>query len=144
MINPPSRIPKTSSKHTADVLLRAALSKKALNPVLIRLEGLTSVTDYFLIVSARSRRHVKAVAEAVLEDGRKQKIRRYSTEGVQEGNWALLDYGDVVVHIFQTPVREFYDLEGLWAEAPRETLPPDLLREIEVVAQEQDKLEEEW
>jgi ribosome-associated protein len=144
MTNSPWRVPKTSSKHRAEVLLRAAMSKKALNPVLIRLEGLTSVTDYFLIVSARSGKHVTAVAEAVLADARKHKIQRYSTEGVQEGNWALLDYGDVVVHVFQTPTREFYDLEGLWAEAPRETLPPDLLKEIEAAAQEPDDLEEEW
>ncbi len=144
MSKPPLRVSKTSSKHRAEILLRAALSKKALNPVLIRLEGLTSVTDYFLIVSARSGKQVKAIADAVLSDARTHKIQRYSTEGIQEGNWALLDYGDVVVHIFQQPTREFYDLEGLWAEAPREILPPDLAKEIEAAAQEEDDLEEEW
>ncbi len=144
MTDSPLRDLTKSSRNRAEILLRAALSKKALDPVLIRLQGLTSVADYFLIVSARSGKQVKAVAEAVLSDARKHKIQRYSTEGVQEGNWALLDYGDVVVHIFQKPTREFYDLEGLWAEAPREVFPPDVLKEIQAAAQEPDELEDEW
>lgn len=144
MTDSPLRGLTKSSRNRAEILLRAALSKKALDPVLIRLQGLTSVADYFLIVSARSGKQVKAVAEAVLSDARKHKIQRYSTEGVQEGNWALLDYGDVVVHIFQKPTREFYDLEGLWAEAPREVFPPDVLKEIQAAAQEPDELEDEW
>ncbi|MFZ5866145.1 MAG: ribosome silencing factor, partial [Thermodesulfobacteriota bacterium] len=98
------------------------------------LKGLTSLTDYFLIVSARSTRHAKAVAEAVLLDAKKHKIQRYSAEGIDQGTWALLDYGDVVVHVFHTPVREFYDLEGLWAEAPREPLPADVQAELVAVA----------
>lgn len=122
-------------KEKAEILLRAALSKKALNPILIRLTGLTTVADYFLIVSATSGRHVKAVADAVLMDARKHQLARFSAEGIQEGNWALLDYGDVVVHIFRKPVREFYDLEGLWIEAPREVFSGDLLKEIEAAAE---------
>jgi len=131
-----------SSRDKAEILLRAALSKKALDPVLIRLEGLTSLADYFLIVSARSGRQVKAVAEAILTEARQHRLERFSAEGVQEGNWALLDYGDVVVHVFQTPVREFYDLEGLWAEAPREPFSGDLLREIHAGAEPTEEFEE--
>lgn len=127
--------PEEASKEKAEILLRAALSKKALNPILIRLTGLTTVADYFLIVSATSGRHVKAVADAVLMDARKRRLARFSAEGIQEGNWALLDYGDVVVHIFRKPVREFYDLEGLWIEAPREVFSGDLLKEIEAAAE---------
>jgi ribosome-associated protein len=126
---------RTSSKAKAVSLLRAALSKKALDPVLIRLKGLTSITDYFLVLSGSSTRHVTAIAEAVVESARKQRIDRLSSEGVHQGNWALLDYGDVIVHVFREPVREFYDLEGLWSEAPLEKLPDDLIREIEAEAE---------
>ena len=87
-------------REKAEVLLRAALSKKALNPILIRLGDLTTLADYFLIVTARSGRQVKAIAEAVLEDAKKQGIERFSVEGVTQGHWALLDYGDVIVHVF--------------------------------------------
>ncbi|MBM4329380.1 MAG: ribosome silencing factor [Deltaproteobacteria bacterium] len=138
-----TRAEETSSKEKAEILLRAAVAKKAMNPVLIDLKGLTSLTDYFLIVSARSTRHARAVAEAVLLDAKKQKIQRYSAEGVDQGTWALLDYGDVVVHVFHTPVREFYDLEGLWAEAPREPLPPDILEEMKELEAQRPDIDEE-
>jgi ribosome-associated protein len=134
--------PGPTSKAKSEILLRAALSKKALSPVLIRLEGLTTLADYFLIVSARSARQVSAVAEEVMTKGRQHRLERLSAEGVKEGNWALLDYGDVVVHIFQRPVREFYDLEGLWKEAPREALPHDLAEDATPAEDEED--EEEW
>jgi ribosome-associated protein len=58
------------------------------------------------------------------------KLEELSAEGVKDGRWALLDFGDVVVHVFHTPIREFYDLEGLWADAPRATFSPELAREI--------------
>jgi ribosome-associated protein len=133
-----------TSKEKAIILLRAAVSKKATDPLLIRLDGLTVLTDYFLIVSARSAKHVTAVAEAVIEDARKRKIVRYSSEGLHQGNWALLDYGDVIVHIFHQPVREFYDLESLWAEAPRETIPSDILAELETTTEEPEEDEDWW
>ena len=133
--------PDKAPKEKAEILLRAALSKKALNPTLIRLTGLTTVADYFLIVSATSGRQVRAVAEAVLRDARKHRLARFSAEGVQEGNWALLDYGDVVVHVFRKPVREFYDLEGLWVEAPREVFSDDILKEIDAAAEGTDEEE---
>lgn len=132
------------SKEKAETLLRAALSKKAVNPVLIRLAELTTLTDYFLIVSAGSGRQVKAIAEAILEHAKHRGIDRYSAEGVHQGNWALLDYGDVIVHVFQKSVRDFYDLEGLWAEAPREKFPDDLTREIEAAAEPVAEEDEEW
>lgn len=141
MKDSPEKRPSMNSREKAEMLLRFALSKKALDPVLIKLEGITTLTDYFLILSARSTRQVTAVAEAVLQDARKEKIKRFSAEGVERGSWALLDYGDVVVHIFHKPVREFYDLEGLWAEAPREELPEEIKREVEAAAESD---EDEW
>ncbi|AFM27361.1 ribosome silencing factor [Desulfomonile tiedjei] len=139
-----THIPVGDSKEKAETLLRAALSKKAVNPVLIRLAELTTLTDYFLIVSAGSGRQVKAIAEAILEDAKHKGIDRFSVEGVHQGNWALLDYGDVIVHVFQKSVREFYDLEGLWAEAPREKFPDDLTQEIEAAAEPIAEEDEEW
>ncbi len=131
-------------KAKAEILLRAALSKKAINPVLIRLQELTTLADYFLIVTGRSSKQVKAVAEAVRTEAKKHNIERFSVEGVAQGLWALLDYGDVIVHIFHTPVREFYDLEGLWAEAPREEFTGDLAREIRAAEEslQEDDLED--
>jgi ribosome-associated protein len=120
-----------SPKQRAELLLRAALRKKASNPVLIRVAKLSSIADYFLIVSARSGRQVKAVAESIIEDSRSRNMRPLSVEGLQQGNWALLDFGDIIVHVFFEPTREFYDLEGLWIEAPREQLSEDILRELE-------------
>lgn len=129
----PSRddAPVLTPREKAEILLRAALSKKAVNPVLIRLQELTTLADYFLIVSGQSGKQVTAVAEAVLAEAKKHNIERLSAEGVTQGHWALLDYGDVIVHVFHTPVREFYDLEGLWVEAPREVFTGDLALEIE-------------
>jgi len=138
----PSRddAPALTPREKAEILLRAALTKKAFNPVLIRLQKLTTLADYFLIVSGRSGKQVTAVAETVLAEAKKHHIERLSAEGVKQGHWALLDYGDVIVHVFHTPVREFYDLEGLWAEAPREVFSGDLASEIEAA---KDGLEED-
>jgi ribosome-associated protein len=141
-IEPGSAIQMTS-KEKAEILLLAALSKKAFDPVLLRLDELTALTDYFLIFSGGSGKHVKSVAEAVIEDASKNKFQRFSAEGVKLGNWALLDYGDVIVHVFQKPVREFYDLEGLWAEAPREVFSEDISRQIEAGGKKDDEEEEQ-
>jgi ribosome-associated protein len=140
MISQPDSSLVMPSKDKSIALLRAALTKKALNPVLLKLDKVTPITDYFLIVSAGSAKQVQAVADAVEDEARGRGFKRLSSEGVQQGNWALLDYADVIVHIFQPSIREFYDLEGLWSEAPRETLPEDVLQEVEAarVANEDD------
>ena len=145
MSNSDKTSPLMSSKEKAFLLLRAVLSKKAMEPVLVRLIGLTSITDYFLLVSGTSAKQVQAIAEGVLEDAKRNKIDRLSAEGVGQGNWALLDYGDVIVHIFRKPIREFYDLEGLWAEAPRESFPADIQQEIDLAAErEEDDIDQDY
>lgn len=80
---------------------------------------LSSIADYLLICSGASDRQVQAIANSVEEGLKKNKARPLSTEGIREGHWALIDYGDVIAHIFLEPVREFYNLEGLWPEAPK-------------------------
>ena len=103
--------------------LKAATSKKALDIVLLDLRGLSNITDYFLIISGNSDRHVQSIAEAILENMEREGHRPLGIEGLSQGRWVLLDYDDVVIHIFYEPVRRYYDLEGLWADAPR--LPLD-------------------
>jgi len=95
-----------------------ALDKKAFNARLLKVKDISSLTDYILIVSGRSDRQVQAIAEGVkLEMENKHAEEPLAIEGLEEGRWALIDYGDVMVHAFQEPVREFYDLDGLWSEA---------------------------
>jgi ribosome-associated protein len=93
--------------------------RKADKPVLFHVADLTSITDYFLIASGHSSRQVQAIYRHLRKRMREKGLKTYGVEGEQEGHWILMDYGDVVVHIFYQPVREFYDLESLWLEAPR-------------------------
>src|SRR3954471_2197196 len=100
--------------------MKGALENKALEPMLLEVKEQSSYTDYILLLSGRSDRHVQAVADAVVETLKKQRnIQPLGVEGKRDGHWTLIDFGDVVVHVFYHPVREFYDLEGLWIDAPR-------------------------
>jgi ribosome-associated protein len=109
----------TDSKTKSLLCLKAAIEKKALDPVLLELREISSFTDYFLLLSGKSDRQVQAIAKAIEEALDKRGIRPLGQEGILGGKWVLLDYEDVVVHIFLDPVRKFYDLEGLWIDAPR-------------------------
>ena len=93
--------------------------RKAINPILFEVTSLTSIADYFIIASGSSSRQVQAISRHVTRRMREEGFRTYGVEGENEGQWVLMDYGDVIIHIFYQQVREFYDLEGLWVEAPR-------------------------
>lgn len=106
-----------------DVYVKAVLERKAEAMVLLDVRELTSVADVFLICSGRSNRQVTAIADSVQRTLKKQGIRPLSVEGKSEGQWVLMDYGDIIIHIFYETVREFYDLEGLWRDAKKVTTP---------------------
>jgi ribosome-associated protein len=108
-----------SSHEQALLALDAALEKKALEPVLLEVSSLASYTDYILLLSGTSDRHVQTIADAVIDAFAKRRKHPTGVEGQREGRWALIDFGDVVVHVFHHPLRDFYDLEGLWHDAPR-------------------------
>jgi ribosome-associated protein len=103
----------------AKLCLKIIGERKAIDPVLFEVGKLVSITDYFLIASGNSSRQVQAIARHLQKRMREQGFRPDGIEGEQEGHWVLMDYGDVVIHLFYQPIREFYDLEGLWIEAPR-------------------------
>lgn len=103
-----------------------ALEKKAFNVRLLKVEGISSLTDYLIIASGRSDRQVQSVAESVRMGLKNDhETNPLAVEGMNEGRWVLLDYGDVMVHVFQEPVRDFYDLDGLWSDAPELTIPEE-------------------
>ncbi len=103
----------------AKLCLKIIEERKAIDPVLFEVGKLVSITDYFLIASGNSSRQVQAIARHLQRRMREQGFRPDGIEGEQQGHWVLMDYGDVVIHLFYQPIREFYDLEGLWIEAPR-------------------------
>ena len=106
-----------------DLYIDAILARKAINVVALDVADLTSYADAFIICSGRSNRQVSAIADYVKTDLKKHDIKPLSVEGTKDGHWVLLDYGHVIIHVFYEPVREFYDLEGLWADAKRITTP---------------------
>jgi ribosome-associated protein len=107
--------------------MEAALDKRAILPVLIDVSAMGSYTDFIGVVSGRSDRQVDAIAEAIGLAMKARGIYPLGREGSGTGRWTLLDFGAFVVHVFYHPVREFYDLESLWIEAPRVKLdvPPE-------------------
>lgn len=88
------------------------------------LTGVASYCDGFLICTGTNRRHVRAIAEGIIEDMRAAGVRPIGVEGMEASRWVLIDFGDVLVHVFDEPMRGFYDLDALWADAKR--VPLDL------------------
>ena len=113
------------------LLTRAALEKKACDLVAMDFRERTSIADYFIICSGRSDRQVRSIAQGVEEALRQAGIASRSVEGAGRGHWVLMDFSDVVVHIFYEPVRQFYDLDGLWGHAPRVELPEPYSRLVD-------------
>ena len=101
------------------IAVRAADEKKALHPLVLRLTALTEFTDYFIICTGNSTRQTQAIADEVTEQLKKLKVRPLHTEGYNNGEWILIDYGAFIVHIFTEQSRLFYDLERLWRDAER-------------------------
>ena len=116
----PAENPK--AKALAQRIAQLLVDKKALDVVILDVRGMTSYADYFVVASGESDRQVSAMAENVqvqLKTG-EETHRPIGTEGLETGQWVLLDYGEVVAHLFLTDLRAHYDLEGLWADAARE------------------------
>ena len=108
---------------TALILADAAMELQAADPVLLDVQGMVSYADYLLVLTGTSVPHVQALADALRSRARAHDIRVVSVEGVQAAKWALLDFGDVIVHVFQPVERGYYDLEGMWGEVPRVEIP---------------------
>ena len=104
-----------------DLVLRAADDVKAREMVTLDLRGLNDATDWFVIASGTSDAHVRGIAQAVLQRLDAAGVRAHHVEGLQTGRWVLLDFVDVVVHLFHPEARAFYQLERLWNDAPRLT-----------------------
>jgi ribosome-associated protein len=120
-----------SSWEKALLLTGAALDKKACDLVVLDVHEHTSIADYFILCSGRSDRQVQSIAQGLEDDAAEAGTKPFAVEGTQRGHWVLMDFSDVIVHVFYEPVRKFYDLDGLWGHAPRAKLPDAIAKLIE-------------
>ncbi len=111
--------PPDVARPTALAIAKAALDKKGEDVVVLDVRGLTSYADYFVVVTADSDRLASAIADHLEQTMKEQGVSKVGVEGYESGRWILVDYGDVVAHVMNRESRGFYDLEGLWADAPR-------------------------
>lgn len=109
----------------AELCAQRCLEKKGESVVVLDLSSRSSVADFFVICSGSSDRQVTAIADFVADEGRKSGAKVYAAEGVRSGRWALIDFGPVIVHVFQDQLRDFYSLESLWGDAPRVKVQED-------------------
>ena len=116
-----TRTVETIQDPSIDVFISAVLGKKARQVVMLDVTAMTTMADTFIICSARSNRQVTAIAQFISTYLKKNGKQALHIEGRKEGHWVLMDYGDVIIHIFLEPMRSFYDLEGLWSDAKRIT-----------------------
>jgi ribosome-associated protein len=133
-VRPEDERSRRESLAFAKAAIAAALDKKAMEPVLIDVCGRASYADFIGVVSGRSDRQVDAIAEGVCEALAQKGRRPLGREGARNGRWVLLDFGDVVMHVFYHPLREVFDIESLWIDAPRVKLqvPPDAKIETKI------------
>ncbi|HKI85728.1 MAG TPA: ribosome silencing factor [Thermoanaerobaculia bacterium] len=108
---------KTDTVDRVRAVAAAALDRKALDLKILDLSGVSDFTDYFIVCSGGSDRQVRAIADHVEECLREQGVRPLHSEGRELGRWVLLDYGDLLLHVFDQETREFYQLERLWSDA---------------------------
>ncbi|MBU5611521.1 ribosome silencing factor [Geomonas azotofigens] len=105
-----------------------ALDKKGLDVKVLEIKNISSIADYLVLATGRSDRQVQAMADSV-KQGLKPIDKAIDTEGYDEGRWVVVDYGDVIVHLFQEEVRKIYNLDELWSRAPRIEIPEEYLWE---------------
>jgi ribosome-associated protein len=115
--------PDTPASSLGIALGQWAAEKKATELMLYDMKGHCSYTDYILIGSGTSERHVVAIAEYLREQSKKNGHKTLGVEGLSQGHWVLLDFSDVIAHIFYEPVRSYYELERLWAKIPQIDIP---------------------
>jgi ribosome-associated protein len=115
----PKRPANDAGHANALFVANAGLDKKAEDVLLLDVRGLTSYADYFVIMTADSDRQASAIADHVDQKMKERGVSKIGSEGYETGRWILVDYGDVVAHVMSPESRELYDLEGLWADAPR-------------------------
>lgn len=112
-----------TSIDTAKLSAEASLSRGAKDVVILDLRKIASFTDFFMICTGNSSRHLEGITNAILEKLKENEIKPWHIEGEQDADWVLLDYVDVVVHLFLEETREFYSLERIWADTPHIELP---------------------
>lgn len=117
--------PEELSLHKAMECARAAIDKKAENVKVLDLTDVSGFTDYFIIASGTSDRQVQSICDSIEHVLTSQGHELLSAEGYADGRWVLMDFGDVVAHVFLDALREYYDLEALWADAPRLKIPSE-------------------
>ena len=131
-----SEIDSTSQEESLDARIEqlsmiaadAAMNKKALDPVIIDVRGKASYAGFLVVCTGRNDRHVTAIADSV-QDEMKPYAENLGREGLSKGHWVLLDFGDIIVHVFHAHTRYVYDIERLWSDAPRLPLQvPDELK----------------
>ena len=113
------------SKELALLCVKAAIDKKAEHSLLFEVGKMGAFTDYFLVTSGASDRQVSAIANEIKRVAKEHGLPNPAMEGLDEGRWVLIDFGYIVIHVFQEAIREFYDLESLWSNAPRVSIPAD-------------------
>lgn len=113
----PKKVKELEAQEKALLCTQVAADHKAESPLIYYVGEIASFADYFVICSGRSTRHVQSIAEHIEAALGQRKVKPMGKEGLTEGQWVLLDYDDVIVHIFYQPMRVFYDLEGFWWEA---------------------------
>jgi len=105
---------KVETEEKLEIVRRLLEAKKAEEIEVIDLRERTLIADYFVICTGTSNTHIKAIADGLLVDGKKEGLRKEHVEGYAQARWVLVDYGDIVVHIFAREEREYYDIESLW------------------------------
>jgi len=121
---------KKVTKATAKKVTRFALEKKAFDIDLMDLRKITTMTDFFIVCSGSTEVHVKAIADSVVKNCKKDGISVYQVEGYSSLRWVLIDLVEIVVHIFQPEVRSYYQLERLWGDAPTDKFGYDDEEEV--------------
>lgn len=123
-MTPRTRKPREDGSNVVDRAAELALERKAEDVMALDLRGISTATDFFLLATGNSDIQVRAISENIIDEMKKDGVRPDHVEGIQGGRWVLIDYIDVVVHVFHPSAREFYHLEELWGDAPRRVYDP--------------------
>ena len=118
-----SSVASDAARSTAAAIAAAAIDKKAVAVEILDVAGKVDYADFLVIMTGRSDRHAQALAQGIEEALRQRSVRPVAVEGLPNGTWVLMDFGDVVVHVFQDEARQLYDIEGLWLDARRLPVP---------------------